>query len=67
MSTHDKHADQQEQQPVEDLSQPQPDAEQEEAEGVKGGMLVIGKAPAGYTGKVVPTMETADGSTKPLT
>ena len=68
MSAHEQSSDRQpqdEQQQVTDLPAPHPSAE--EADGVTGGMLVIGKAPPGYTGKVVPVMETSSGGTTPLT
>ena len=69
MSANDKNTEQQsqpqQQEQVTDLPQQQPSAEQSEE--VKGGVLYIGTAPPGYTGKVVPTMQTATGDSSNIT
>jgi hypothetical protein len=70
MSANDKSIEQQQQQQDEqasDLPTQQPSAD--EAEGVKGGMVILGSTSGGAVSgaKYVPTMQTKDGGSTPLT
>ena len=68
MSANDKSTEQQQQEQIDELPTQQPSGD--EAEGVKGGMVILGDTSGGaVTGaKYVPVMQTKSGSTStPLT